>query len=180
MKIIGRYPLTIGRQLGVLSAVANNSLSSEEITLAEVLKSGGYMNYIVGKWHLGAATPCDLPTARGFDYFWGFTAAQEDYWSKKLPRQQSFRDFSYSDKQCYYGDDTEDSKEYSTLLYRDKAVQIIDDHNYTESPMFLYLPFQAVHVPWDDLEDLYPDGIPEEYVEQDTYDYISNEFEVSI
>jgi hypothetical protein len=71
--IIGRYPLTIGRQLGVLSAVANNSLSSEEITLAEVLKSGGDMNYIVGKWHLGAATPCDLPTARGFDYFTGFT-----------------------------------------------------------------------------------------------------------
>jgi hypothetical protein len=77
--IIGRYPLTIGRQLGVLSAVANNSLSSEEITLAEVLKSDGYMNYIVGKWHLGAATPCDLPTARGFDYFTGFTSGMYVY-----------------------------------------------------------------------------------------------------
>jgi hypothetical protein len=44
--------------------------------------------------------------------------------------------------------------------------------------MFLYLPFQAVHVPWDDLEGLHPDGITEEYLDKDTYDYISNTFEV--
>jgi hypothetical protein len=44
--------------------------------------------------------------------------------------------------------------------------------------MFLYLPFQAVPVPWNDLEGLYPDGIPEEYLDKDTYDYISDTFEV--
>jgi arylsulfatase B len=174
--LTGRHPLTIGRQYGVLSSVANNSLSAEEITLAEILKSDDYMNYIVGKWHLGAATPCDLPTARGFDFFWGFTAAQEDFWSKQLPQKDrdNFRDFTYSDKYCYHGYD-EDFDQYSTFFYRDKAVQIINSHNFTDSPMFLYLPFQAVHIPWTG--DLYPNGIPENYLNKKTYNYIYDTFD---
>ena len=42
-------------------------------TIAQWLKEvGGYTTYAVGKWHMGYASAHLLPTARGFDHFFGF------------------------------------------------------------------------------------------------------------
>ena len=42
-----------------------------------------------------------------------------------------------------------DPDKYSTKLFRERAVDIVGNHslNYPEVPLFLYLPFQAVHSP---------------------------------
>ena len=45
-------------------------LAPSEVTVAEVLKSAGYVTGIVGKWHLGDQ-PEFLPTRQGFDEWFG-------------------------------------------------------------------------------------------------------------
>ena len=46
-------------------------LSLEYETLPEKLKEAGYVNHIVGKWHLGYHMESYTPTFRGFDTFYG-------------------------------------------------------------------------------------------------------------
>lgn len=46
-------------------------LSPDFTTLAQLLKEAGYVNALVGKWHLGIAERY-WPTRRGFDHFFGF------------------------------------------------------------------------------------------------------------
>ncbi len=45
-------------------------LNPSEVTVAEVLKSAGYVTMLIGKWHLGDQ-PVFLPTRQGFDEYWG-------------------------------------------------------------------------------------------------------------
>ena len=46
---------------------------------------------------------------------------------------------------------------YSTFRYTEEARGLIDKHDFTAKPLFLYLPFQAVHS---------PDQVPPKYSEQ--------------
>src|SRR5262245_58495923 len=65
-------PPNRNRKLVPPAAVAD--LPLEEVTIAEVLRSAGYLTALVGKWHLGDAA--HYPEAQGFDIniggtFWG-------------------------------------------------------------------------------------------------------------
>ena len=67
--LTGRY----SQRVGVPNAIglwAPKGLSTEEVTLAEVLKTVGYRTATYGKWHVGDA-PEQQPTAQGFDEFRG-------------------------------------------------------------------------------------------------------------
>ena len=46
-------------------------LSLEETTMAQKLKDVGYHTHKVAKWHLGYSSFDYVPTARGFDTFYG-------------------------------------------------------------------------------------------------------------
>ncbi|HOQ32104.1 MAG TPA: arylsulfatase [Candidatus Hydrogenedens sp.] len=48
------------------------SLAPEDVTMAEVLKSQGYVTGLVGKWGLGEAETSGIPTLQGFDEFYGY------------------------------------------------------------------------------------------------------------
>lgn len=162
----GRYPIHVGMQF---DEVGNNDewgLNLTEITFPAMLQENGYATYMMGKWNLGHYSPRYLPTARGFDYFLGFLTGENYYWSKKLttPSQFEFHDLTYANKDCYSGYNGSDMHTYSTFLYRDKAVDIIKYHDYTDSPMFLYVSFQAVHDPFYDQK--FPDGIPKSYFKE--------------
>jgi len=50
-------------------------------------------------------------------------------------------------------------------MYRDKAVETIEEHDAT-NPLFLFLSFQAVHDPFDDLNGVHEKGIPKEYIDE--------------
>ena len=54
----------------VLFPAGQTGLATEEVTVAEVLKTAGYATAIVGKWHLGDQ-PEFLPTRQGFDSHFG-------------------------------------------------------------------------------------------------------------
>ena len=145
----GKYALSLGLTDEEIGASKYVGLPLDETTLADVLKDNGYTNYIIGKWNLGNSSPRYLPTARGFDYHFGYLDGFTSYWSKYDPNfLEEYRDMMYSDSKCYYQYDSDDIDHYSTHLYQDKAVAVINEHDYDKGPMFLYLSFQAVHGPF--------------------------------
>lgn len=168
----GRYPLSMGMQFGTIEATSTWGLNMSETTIAEVLRStGGYTNYQVGKWNLGHFSDKLLPTARGFDYFMGYNSGSLYPWSKRDTSSSTkkrsgkkvyFKDLIYGDGSCYSMYEGSDMHDYSTFLFRDKAVNVITFHNYEAAPLFLYLATQAVHDPFEDAA--YPSGVPKKYL----------------
>ena len=43
-----------------------------DVTVAQLLKDGGYVTGLVGKWGLGEAGTTGVPNRKGFDYFYGY------------------------------------------------------------------------------------------------------------
>ena len=147
--LTGRIPLSIGLQYYEHSVDESGGLGLEETTLGEVFTAAGYETYMFGKWNLGNGSPRYLPTARGFSIFLGYMDGFNNYWSKNTPDIPEFRDFMYSNSQCYYMYDAADVTTYSTTLYQNKAVDAIKTHDYTK-PLFMYMAFQAVHDPFSE------------------------------
>jgi len=132
----GRYPMRHGLQVGVVRPWAQYGLPLDEQTLAQGLKSAGYATAIVGKWHLGHFQPEYLPTRRGFDHQYGHYNGAIDYFDHT--RDGGF-DWHRDDKVCR-------DKGYSTHLIADESVRIVKQYA-GKQPLFLYVPFNAVHSP---------------------------------
>ena len=158
--LTGRYPLKMGMQYGVVEMSRGWGLPLAEQTLAEVLRDEGYKTHMIGKWHLGHHSPMLLPTARGFETFTGFLDSENYYFSKRSPSNDKFVDFLVADEDCYYTYNGPSLHNYSTHLYREVAVRIIEEHDAAD-PLFLYLAFNAVHVPFNDIPDEFPNGYRE-------------------
>lgn len=70
----GRYQTRFGFESNPIGAVNTKpgiGLPTSEKTLADYLKSAGYVTALVGKWHLGGSAESH-PQRRGFDEFFGF------------------------------------------------------------------------------------------------------------
>ncbi len=169
----GRYPISVGIQYGSISAAVPFGIETGETFISEVLSANGYTTYGLGKWDLGHFSPYELPTARGFDYYLGYMNGEEYYWSKRDNNNDKFHDFLYMNADCYDKYDADDTHQYSTWFYRDKAIDILQNHDFTASSLFLYLSFQAVHDPFDD-DTYYPNGIPISYVGSDVYNEVKD------
>jgi arylsulfatase len=65
----GQYSIRNGLSLIIVPGSAS-TLSKNAVTMGELFKGAGYATAIFGKWHLGAE-PQSLPTAHGFDEFYG-------------------------------------------------------------------------------------------------------------
>lgn len=131
----GRYP----SHTGVYSVVrphAQWGLKLEEQTLAQVLRGAGYETAITGKWHLGEFTAAYRPTQRGFDHQYGLWFGMIDYFTHM---RDGVLDWHRDDKPC-------NDEGYSTHLIAREACRIIRGRN-PDKPLFLYLPFNAVHGP---------------------------------
>ena len=134
--LTGRYPMRHGLQIGVVRPWAQYGLPIEERTLPQMLKAAGYTTAIVGKWHLGHFDPAYLPTRRGFDHQYGHYNGNIDYVSHE-------RDGGFD----WHRDDRVNHDEgYSTHLIAREAVRLIKEKS-ADQPLFLYVPFNAVHAP---------------------------------
>jgi len=114
-------------------------ISSEELTLAELLKNKGYATGCIGKWHLGDQ-PEFLPTRHGFNSFFGLPYSNDMHFDNKrwaFPPLPLMRDEEV----------IELDPDQSTLTqkYTEKAIDFITEHK--NSPFFLYLAHMYVHVP---------------------------------
>jgi arylsulfatase A-like enzyme len=65
----GQYSIRNGLSLIIVPG-SESTLSKRAVTMGELFKDAGYATAIFGKWHLGAE-PQSLPTAHGFDEFYG-------------------------------------------------------------------------------------------------------------
>jgi arylsulfatase A-like enzyme len=137
-----RSALMTGRnpsRTGVYSVVrphASWGLKLEEQTLPEMLRSAGYETAISGKWHLGEFEPAYRPTRRGFDHQYGLWFGAIDHFTHL---REGVLDWHRNDEPCK-------DEGYSTHLIAREACRMIRERN-TEKPLFLYLPFNAVHSP---------------------------------
>ncbi|WAR30380.1 ARSJ-like protein [Mya arenaria] len=124
------------------------------------LKEAGYSTHAVGKWHLGFYKDDYIPTNRGFDSFFGFLTGGETYYTHYLCYDNKcgtdMRDMTHP-TDAYNGT-------YSTTLFAEKAIDVINNHD-EDKPLFLYVPFQAVHAPME---------VPEKYMEP--YRHINDKF----
>ncbi|XP_060551406.1 arylsulfatase J-like [Ruditapes philippinarum] len=141
--LTGRYQIHTGFQW-VLWPASPRGLSLGETTIAEKLRETGYATHIVGKWHLGYFKNNYLPTNRGFDSFFGFLAGHGDHYTHRATfNKMEGYDLMENDKRA---DMSKYNGTYSTTLFTNKVKQIIQKHN-PEKPLFIYLPYQAVHGP---------------------------------
>jgi len=65
----GRYSPREGLSLVIIPGT-ENTLSAHAYTMGDMFHELGYATAIFGKWHLGSE-PQSLPTAHGFDEFYG-------------------------------------------------------------------------------------------------------------
>ncbi|MEO6808579.1 MAG: arylsulfatase [Isosphaeraceae bacterium] len=132
----GRYPMRHGLQVGVVKPWAQYGLPLTERTLPQTLRDAGYETAITGKWHLGHFRPEYLPTRRGFDHQYGHYNGALDY-------NTHIRDGGFD----WHRDDKVNHDEgYSTHLVAREASRLIAEHD-PAKPLFLYVPFNAVHSP---------------------------------
>lgn len=134
--LTGRYPMRYGLQVGVVRPWAKHGLPLEERTLPQALKEAGYETAITGKWHLGHFQRSYLPTHRGFDHQYGHYNGALDYFTH-------VRDGGLD---WHRNDDVLRVEGYSTFLIAEEAVRIVSEHD-PRKPLFLYVPFNAVHTP---------------------------------
>ncbi len=124
----------------VLRPVSPYGLNPSEVTIAEVLKQGGYATGMIGKWHLGDQ-PEFLPTRQGFDAFYGIPYSDDmvratgqrlgkrldgELWPP-LPLMENERVV-----------EAPAQRELLTQRYTNRALRFIEQHQ--EQPFFLYMP----------------------------------------
>lgn len=110
-------------------------MDRREVIIPAVLKSAGYKSGIYGKWDLGSLKRF-LPTARGFDDFYGFVNTGIDYYQhERYGVPCMFRNQELV---------TEDKGTYCTYLFQREAVRFLKEHA-AKDPFFLYVPFNAPH-----------------------------------
>lgn len=133
--LTGRYQQRFGHEfnLSLNPIYSEVGLSLNEVTIADRLKAAGYRTALFGKWHLGFA-PRFRPLRRGFDEFFGFLGGAHSYVSPTTEQNP-----------LYDGDKVVTTTPYLTDALSDRAVDFINRQR--SQPFFLYLAFNAVHVP---------------------------------
>jgi arylsulfatase A-like enzyme len=110
-------------------------LDPREITIADLLRTAGYANGVVGKWDMGQARRY-LPLQRGFDFFYGHGNNGIDYFTHERYGMPSlFRGNTRTQA---------DRGQYATHVFGREALSFLRDH-LGRRPCFLYLPFNAPH-----------------------------------
>jgi arylsulfatase A-like enzyme len=124
----------------------HGKIAPEAGTLAEMLRAGGYRNYMLGKWHVTSLTetgptgPFDgWPLGRGFDRFYGFMDAETDQYAPEL-----VRDNTPIEQPKTYADGY-----HLTEDLTDQAIRFIADHtaDSPDTPWLTWLAFGACHAP---------------------------------
>ena len=152
--LTGCYPNRIGIS-GALMPWSKIGIDSNEVTIAEMLKSAGYVTGMVGKWHLGHHRQF-LPLQHGFDEYLGLPYSN-DMWPVDYDGTPVTDSSSHPWKAKYPplplidGNETVDEirtlEDQNTLTtrYTERAIDFIERNH--DKPFFLYFAHSMVHVP---------------------------------
>ena len=175
--LTGRYQNRFGYELNPIghhNELNGVGLPRNEETLAELLRNVGYVNGLIGKWHLGGQAEFH-PFRHGFDEFFGFTHEGHYFvpypwlgtttWLRRavLPGGAKGRFVTANGRVIYSthmgntepaydannpivrGGQPVNDSDYLTDAFTREAVDFID-RNKTH-PFFLYVAYNAVHSP---------------------------------
>lgn len=127
----GSYPLRVAKRNNQLDI--HPYLHTQEVTIAEVLKRGGYATGCFGKWDLAGHTQTRydknlLPTRQGFDTFFG-TPTSNDSIVNLMRNEEVIEQKANMDS--------------LTRRYTDEALNFIRKHR--QGPFFVYIPYTMPH-----------------------------------
>ncbi|XP_075212507.1 arylsulfatase J-like isoform X2 [Lycorma delicatula] len=138
----GKYPIHTGMQHGVILEPEPWGLPLSEKILPQHLEPLGYESHIVGKWHLGFYKKEYTPVHRGFKSHYGFWNGYQDYYNHTV--QASFVPYEGYDMRRNDNIDWSGIGKYSTDLFTEESIKIIENHNKSKS-LFLYFSHLAPH-----------------------------------
>jgi len=118
-------------------------LNNRVVSLAEVLRDGGYHTYMAGKWHLGHAEG-QLPYDRGFERTFSLMNGGASHWNDMSPL--------FGSDVVHYTRNGKHLKSlpgdfYSSRSYADSLIDSIRKNRGDGQPFFAYLAFAAPHDP---------------------------------
>lgn len=134
-------------------------LEVTDVTMAEVLRRGGYSTAGLGKWGLGEDNTLGVPNKQGFDFWYGYLNQDvaEDYYPEKIFRNEKLIELPGNAKGA--------KGSYSNDLFTEEGLRFIGAHR--RVPFFLYLAYTIPHAilaaPEDsmrDYEGAFPDDPP--------------------
>jgi len=134
--LTGRYPTHTGVYT-IVSPGAPWGLPLAERTLADALRSAGYRTALTGKWHLGEFEKAYQPNARGFDHQYGHFFGMLDYYTHDRLNKLDW----------YRNGEPLKEEGYTTHLITKEACKVIETGDKSK-PLFLYLPLNGVHSPF--------------------------------
>lgn len=112
-------------------------LREDLLTLPQMLKKVGYETAIIGKWHLGFASP-NIPNEKGFDFFQGFLPGMMDDYYTHLRFNKNY---------MYLNELEIKPVGHATDIFSDWAIDYFHEAVQKDSPFFLYLAYNAPHYP---------------------------------
>jgi arylsulfatase len=151
--LTGCYSNRVGIS-GALMPYDSIGINPEEELIPELLKSQGYRNAIVGKWHLGHHYPF-LPLQNGFHEYFGIPYSNSmwpvNYDGKPATKEHGSGKLVYPPLPLINGNEqvktfeTLEDQSQITSLYTENALEFIKQN--TKTPFFLYLAHSMPHVP---------------------------------
>ncbi|WP_298506732.1 arylsulfatase [uncultured Maribacter sp.] len=112
-------------------------LPENAITIAEILKSAGYVTGAFGKWGLGYTGREGDPNAQGFDEFYGYNDQKmaHRYYPPYLWRNQ--------EKDSLKGNDWTNKVTYAPDVIQEETMYFLEENK--DKPFFAYIPLVLPH-----------------------------------
>ena len=112
-------------------------LAASTVTVAELLKSAGYVTGAFGKWGLGYPSSEGDPNNQGFDEFYGYNCQKigHNYYPYHLWDNQS--------KEVLKGNEGSKTESYAPILIHEEAMGFLERHK--DRPFFMYFPSIIPH-----------------------------------
>ncbi|MFV0522570.1 MAG: sulfatase-like hydrolase/transferase [Mangrovibacterium sp.] len=122
--------------------VRRTNLQPQDSTIGNILSNNGYQTCVVNKWHVGGFDLHAGPLDRGFDEFYG--------WLIHEPKSHNYYpSVRWKNRERYIIKDNLGGKhvDHNTDRSTKEAIEFLKNNK--ESKFFLYLAYNAPHVPLD-------------------------------
>jgi arylsulfatase A-like enzyme len=115
-------------------------LTDRIVTIAQILKEGGYQTFMAGKWHLGSREN-EIPYAKGFEKSFALMNGAANHFNNKPIQPNQPTQFRQDSQVVLFPEGN-----FSTDVYSEKMIGFIKDAK-KDKPFFAYLAYTAPHWP---------------------------------